>query len=148
MLILEFMIDQRPRADIADALIQVTEGSQYSPKMYYIPVDHWSRKQYVQHWLAALDQLESNGKSAFLLLADEVNEDSSFECFMAWKSDDGYVFQHDWIVQDDYEEPINLDIPWLKIEDIPSSEIMTVNIPKKDLATLKESLIKSLNELD
>ena len=148
LLRLEFIRLDDPDEMIARAIIIVSDKDvDESEENYYIPIDYWSRKQYVENWLQAIDELEAEGKGSFILLADKIERDSALECYMAWKIPEGYVFQNVWLAQNEIDEPIDIKTTWKYMKESPSDEMDEVNISQSEIDELKLSLKYCLEKL-
>lgn len=132
--------------DIARAIILVgKEDENDGDANWYIPLEKWDRKQYVKNWLQAIDQLGNNGKGSFLVLAGEIEPEESIECFMAWKKGDSYIFQNDWLYQEEIDEPININETWKYMNDKPCSETEEIKITQEQVDSLRESFVDYLS---
>lgn len=146
MLKFEFILKSSKVRRIAEAVIAVSESdSDKGSSLWYLPIDYWTRRDYVENWLASIEQLQTNGKCAFILIAVEVDAEDTIECYKAWKINNGYVFQHDGLYQDEINEPIDLNQSWKYVESEPSKEIEDIYISQKDIDELKNSLIEYLS---
>ena len=147
MLKFEFLATDDPEDDIARSIVIVgdEEYDEGEPN-WYIPIDLWSRKQYAENWLKALGEIEASGKSAFIMLADSVEPDGSFECFKAWKISGAYIFQKSWMFQDEIDEPIDINQIWKYVEKSPCPETEEINISQEEVDELRLSLTSFINQ--
>jgi hypothetical protein len=145
MLKFEFLPSEDDEDPIAHAIVIVGESSvEDGYANWYIPIDNWSRRQYIENWLQSLNELENNGKGSFLMLAGEIGPDESVECFFAWKKGEGYIFQNGHIYQDEIDEPININESWKYVADRPCRETEDINISQEEINNLRASFIEYL----
>jgi len=150
MLEFRFIPSNYPEEKTAHARIIVGE-SEYSDMenepTWYIPIDFWNRKEYIENWLLSLNSLERDGVGAFILHATELGPDTYSECYSAWKKKDHYIFQKWYILPSEFDEEVNINCFWKHIGVKPDRELDEIIIYQEEIDKLRKSLHDHLSEM-
>ena len=140
---------QETRAHAVVIVGELEEGSENlkgNEATWYIPIDYWDRKKYVESWLAGIKALKQGDVGAFNLLADKTDADSYVEGYGIWRVGDKFVAQSIYLIHEEFKGGINPEYLWKYIGDKPDPDNDQIVITKDKIDKLESDLTDYLSK--